>query len=212
MQQHGRREDTIVTILTDGAAGLRAVQRVVAPEAEPVLDWFPIALRFENLKQVAKGMNSLTDAALRQYALTQIERGKWRFWHGRPERGLIGLVGLRQWAHARCFEHIPAMVKLGTALLDVIRYLEANADSLPNYGQRYRSPRRVSTGFAESAVNEIIAKRMNKKQQMRWKRHTVQQFLEVGIQVLNNTLEDAFRHWHRGFRPEEKPSPFATAA
>ena len=68
-----------MTILTDGAAGLRAVQRVVAPEAEPVLDWFPIALRFENLKQVAKGMNSLTDVALRQYALTQIERGKWRF-------------------------------------------------------------------------------------------------------------------------------------
>ena len=47
---------------------------------------------------------------------------------------------------------------LGNALLDVIRYLELNADSIPDYGKRYRSGSRISTGFAESAVNEIIAK------------------------------------------------------
>ena len=50
----------------------------------------------------------------------------------------LGLVRLRQWAHARCFEHISSMEKLGKALLDLIRYLEANTDSLPNYGLRYR--------------------------------------------------------------------------
>jgi hypothetical protein len=50
-------------------------------------------------------------------------------------------------------------------------------------------------------VNEIIAKRMVKKQQMRWNRFTVQRFLDVRIHVLNGTLEDAFRHWHKGFRP-----------
>jgi hypothetical protein len=104
------------------------------------------------------------------------------------------------------------MRKLGNALLDTIRYLEANADSLPNYGQRYRAGLRVSTGFAESAVNEMIAKRMMKKQQMRWNRYTVQPFLDVRIHVLNGTLEDAFRHWHRDFRPQEKPTQRATAA
>jgi len=31
----------------------------------------------------------------------------------------------------------------------------------------------ISTAFVESAVNEIVAKRMNKKQQMRWNRMTV---------------------------------------
>jgi hypothetical protein len=72
---------------------------------------------------------------------------------------------------------------------------------LPNYGKRFRSGLRISTGFAESAVNEIIAKRMNKKQQMRWNRHTVQQFLDVRVHVLNGTLEKAFRAWHAGFRP-----------
>src|ERR1700677_335399 len=64
-----------------------------------------------------------------------------------------------------------------------------------------RSSPQISTGFAESAVNEIIAKRMAKKQQMRWNRYTVQRFLDVRVCVLNGILEDAFRHWHRGFRP-----------
>ena len=38
---------------------------------------------------------------------------------------------------------------------------------------------KVPAAFVESAVNEIIAKRMNKKQQMRWNRTTVQSFLDV---------------------------------
>ena len=42
---------------------------------------------------------------------------------------------------------------------------------------------------------------MNKKQQMRWNRTTVQSFLDVRIAVLNDNLEDAFRHRYPGFRP-----------
>jgi hypothetical protein len=57
-----------------------------------------------------------------------------------------------------------------------------------------------STAFVESAVNEIVAKRMNKKQQMRWNRMTVQPFLDVRTAVLNDALEDAFRHRYPGFR------------
>jgi hypothetical protein len=75
------------------------------------------------------------------------------------------------------------------------------ADSMPDYGKRYRAGQRISTGFVESAVNEIIAKRMVKKQQMRWNWYTVQRFWDVRIHVLNRTLEGAFRHWHKGLRP-----------
>ena len=70
---------------------------------------------------------------------------------------------LGQWARARCFEHIPTLGKMGRMLFDTIRYMEFNADSMPNYGKRYRRRLRISTGFAESAVNEIIAKRMSKR-------------------------------------------------
>jgi len=212
LSQRGVNENTSVTVLTDGDAGLRAIHSQLAPRAEHVLDWFHVGMRFENLKQVAKGINGLTEGVIRGHALDQLERAKWRFWNGQVERGLIGLVHLRQWARAPCFEHLPAVGKLGNSLLETIRYLELNADSIPDYGKRYRSGSRISTGFAESAVNEIIAKRMNKKQQMRWNRHTVQAFIEVRIHVLNGTLEDAFRYWHQGFRPVLRRSQAALSA
>jgi hypothetical protein len=64
----------------------------------------------------------------------------------------------------------------------------------------------------ESAVNEIIAKRMNKKQQMRWNRATVQPFLDVRTAVLNDTLEDAFRRRYPRFRPTNGDEVAALAA
>src|SRR5882757_3482589 len=64
---------------------------------------------------------------------------------------------------------------------------------LVHYAPRRQRGELISTAFVESAVNEIVAKRMNKKQQMRWNRPTVQSFLDVRTAVLNNTLEDAFR-------------------
>ena len=54
----------------------------------------------------------------------------------------------------------------------------------------------------KSAVDEIIAWRMAKAQQMRWSRATVPAFLNVRTAVLNDTLADAFRRCHPGFRPQ----------
>jgi hypothetical protein len=85
---------------------------------------------------------------------------------------------------------------LRTHLSELTSYLDANADSLPDYGARYRAGMPISTAFAESAVNQIIAKRMIKRRQMRWDRDTVQPFLTVRVAVLNDTLEQAFRSWH----------------
>jgi hypothetical protein len=42
---------------------------------------------------------------------------------------------------------------------------------------------------------------MNKKQQMRWNRTTVQPFLDVRTAVLDGTLESVFRQHYPGFRP-----------
>jgi hypothetical protein len=53
---------------------------------------------------------------------------------------------------------------------------------------------------------------MNKKQQMRWNRATVQPFLEVRTAVLNDTLEDALRHCYLGFRPANNDEATAAAA
>jgi hypothetical protein len=201
LRRSGANDSTLVTVLTDGDAGLRAIHRQLVPQAEHMLDWFHISMKFQNLKQFAKGINETTDVAVRDHALAQLERAKWRLWNGYTKRGIPGLVDLEYWSRVQCFEHILPLKKVADALLNLIRYLESNADSMPDYGSRYRDRLRISTGFVESTVNEIIAKRMVKKQQMRWSRHTVQAFLNVRVHVLNATLEDAFRHWHRGFRP-----------
>ena len=64
----------------------------------------------------------------------------------------------------------------------------------------------------ESAVNEIVAKRLNKAQQMRWNRVTVQPFLDIRTAVLNGTLKDAFRQRYPGFLPANDDRATAAAA
>jgi hypothetical protein len=90
----------------------------------------------------------------------KLERTKWRFWNGYTQQGIAGLVDLERWSSAQCIERILPLGKIAGALLNLIRYLESNADSMPDYGSRYHDRLRISTGFVESAVNEIIAKRM----------------------------------------------------
>ena len=48
-----------------------------------------------------------------------------------------------------------------------LTYLRNNDASIPNYGERWRNGEVISTAFAESTVNQVISKRMVKKQQMR---------------------------------------------
>jgi len=53
---------------------------------------------------------------------------------------------------------------------------------------------------------------MNRAQQMRWNRATVQPFLDVRTAVLNGMLEDAFRQRYPGFRPANDDKATAAAA
>ena len=95
---------------------------------------------------------------------------------------------------------------------DLSGYLERNQGALVHSVARHRRDEPISTAFVESAVNEIVARRMNKKQQMRWNRMTVQPFLDVRTAVLNDTLEDAFSHHYPGFRPANGNEAIAAAA
>ena len=62
----------------------------------------------------------------------------------------------------------PAARQTRKLTLELLGYLRNNSDSLPNYGRRYRASRSISSAFVESAVNQLIDKRMSKSQQMRW--------------------------------------------
>ena len=59
----------------------------------------------------------------------------------------------------------------------------------------------MSTGFVESAVNDVVAKRFTKRQQMQWSPKGAHLLLQTRTKVLNGELAQTFREWHPGFRP-----------
>ena len=71
--------------------------------------------------------------------------------------------------------------------------------AIPNYGERYRAGEIISTSFVESAVNQVISKRMVKKQQMRWSPRGAHLLLQIRTRVLNDTLADDYRRWYPDF-------------
>ena len=77
LRQRGTTAETRVTVLSDGDAGLRAIQRAAAPDAEPVLDWFHIAMRWQQAHQLASGaIRQGQPAEARTWLLDQIDRAK----------------------------------------------------------------------------------------------------------------------------------------
>ena len=83
-------------------------------------------------------------------------------------------------------------------------YIEANQNFIPNYGDRYRHGEKISTAFAESAVNQVVSKRMVKKQQMRWSESGAHNLLQVRTKVLNDQLRETFVRWYPGMQTEQE--------
>ena len=77
-----------------------------------------------------------------------------------------------------------------------------NRAFIPNYGERYRYGEKISTAFVESMVNEVISKRMVKKQQMRWTKQGAHLLLQVRVRALNEELRDTFCKWYPDMTPE----------
>src|SRR5215211_770606 len=201
------------TVLAAAVAGLWRLQREVLPGAAPVLDWWHAAVRFEHALQTARGLGAGTaDACLADGAVRDIERAKWRLWHGRWPGCRRKLAALRRWTKRKHRRDVAGIGRLQRHVAELLGYLERNQEALVRYAARRRRGEPISTAFVESAVNAIVAKRMNKAQQMRWSRATVQPFLDVRTAVLNGTLEDAFRQRYPGFRPANDDQALPEAA
>ena len=97
--------------------------------------------------------------------------------------------------------------RLHTAAEELATYLRRNAGQIVNYGERHRAGERISTGFVESAVNQVVSKRFSKKQSMRWTQAGAHLALQARTRVLNGELEDAFRRQWPGFQPPSKAKP-----
>ncbi len=91
-------------------------------------------------------------------------------------------------------------------------YLIADRAFIPNYGDRDRHREPISTAFVETTVNQVVSKRMVKKQQMQWTQRGAHLLLQVRIHVLNDDWEDTFRCWYPGFRVGEVRAAVPLAA
>ncbi len=78
---------------------------------------------------------------------------------------------------------------LMTGLHELKQYIANNAGTLINYQRRQQAGLRVSSCGAESTVNFLINRRMNKSQQMRWSRRGANLLLQVRAAVLNGEFD-----------------------
>jgi hypothetical protein len=99
--------------------------------------------------------------------------------------------------------------KLRRYLGEFSGYITNNAGFIPNYAERHRYGEVVSTAFVESTVNQVIAKRFAKKQQMQWTPRGVHLLMQLRTRVLDGILDSDFKRWRNERRPRSNETKMA---
>lgn len=187
-----------ITFLSDGGDTVRNLQSQIVPHAEHILDWFHITMRITTLKQMSKSFTLLEGF---EDVETKLEKIKWYLWHGNMFHALQKIRWLDDdlsWIEPKETPHPERYARFTKSLSEFHTYIENNRSFIPNYGERYRYGECISTAFVESTVNEIISRRMVKKQQMRWTQKGAHSLLQVRTQTLNEDLRGKFCQWYPG--------------
>jgi hypothetical protein len=87
LQSPGHQLHQQIPLLSDRGDTVRERQLYLNPHAEPLLDWFPVAMRRTMLQQTAKGSPDQTrdeeaDDPRRDPVVPHVNRLKWSRWHG----------------------------------------------------------------------------------------------------------------------------------
>ena len=214
LRDQGMQENQQITFLSDGADNVRDLQFLMHPESEHILDWFHATMRLTVLNQFAKGMCH-TDPDAGAELLKKLDSAKWHLWHGNVEQSLERLDDC-YWLCDDPELRYEKRRKLIQHLSDMITYIDNNSHLIPNYGEKYRYGETITTAFVESTVNEVVAKRMVKKQQMQWSRQGAHCLLQTRTALLNGELRDHFEEWYpelsTGANDEESEIPVKIAA
>lgn len=136
---------------------------------------------------------------------SDIRAVKWRLWHGRVDRAIRDLERLLARLKDTQEEDRFSIARLHSLGAQLLTYVRSNRSAIVNYGRRYRAGLRVATTLAESAVNSMVAKRMVKKQQMRWSLHGGHMLMQVRTAEMNGELRDRLRASFRLPEPQVLP-------
>jgi hypothetical protein len=196
--------------LSDAGDTVRDLQLYLNPQAEPLLDWFHLAMRLTVLQQTAKGLpQAIRDEEetyeLRDVVVRSLERLKWFLWHGNVYRTFQVVQSVEMDLDVAAALGDGTARKLLKAVEEFHMYIERNRAFIPNYGERYRAGERISTGFVESTVNQVISKRFCKKQQMQWTKRGAHLLLQTRVKTLNQELGAVFQRWYPDLQIEEDP-------
>jgi hypothetical protein len=195
------------TFLSDGGETVRIAQGSFRYFGEPILDWFHIAMRMTVLTQTLRGVafDETDEPNRKEKCLRELRRAKAFLWHGSVHTALQVLEDLT-WDVDTESE---AAKSFHQRLEEFTDYITANTTAIPNYADRRRHGEPIATGFTESAVNQVVSKRMVKRQQMRWTQRGAHTLLQVRARVLNRQLRQDFERWHPQLAQNEAPQRLA---
>ena len=186
-----------VTFLSDGGDNVRQLQLYLNPQAEHLLDWFHITMRFTVMNQMAK--SPYIKPKLRKKLLKKLESIKWYLWHGNVVEAQQEIELLADLAYSDEKDKAASSLnKLLKKVEEFQSYIWKNANFIPNYGERYRYGETIASSFVESTVNQVISKRFVKKQQMRWSKKGAHLLLQIRNLVLNQELRQRIDNWYGG--------------
>ncbi len=202
LKSQGMQMNQQVTFVTDGGDDVRDLPLYLNPQAEHLLDWFHITMRLTVMNQMAKGLRSRERPDLTTEVAEDLERLKWFLWHGNVFRALQTAEDLEVDLDVEGAG--PEQRKLLKTVTEFGGYIRANGAWIPNYGERYRYGEAISSAFVESTVNQVVSKRMVKKQQMRWTPEGAHLLLQTRTRTLNGDLAATFRTWYPAFSLEDR--------
>ena len=168
----GPQANQQVGFFADGAPVLRSLTSYPSAESTHVLDWFHPTMRLTVLRQYARSLAQV-DAAGGNALQDGLHGIKWHLWRGNAERAVEKIMELDDTLATHQDDPLVAkkyskLKPLTRLIADFHTYMEQNSGLIVDYAERHRHGERVPTGFVELAVNQVLAKRLVKRQQMQW--------------------------------------------
>lgn len=211
LQSQGHHMHQQITFRSDGGDTVRELQLYLNPQAEHLLEWLHLAMRLTVLQQTAKGLPQTTSdgeetSLLRDERVRSLERLTWALWHGNVYQAFQKIADLAMDLDVAVANTGDATArKRLKAVEEVHTYLENKQGFIPNYGECYRYGERISTGFVESTVNQVISERFCKWQQMQWTKRGAHLLLQTRVKTLHPELGAVFQRWYPDLQLEEEP-------
>ena len=200
MKSQGMQENQQVVFMSDGGENVRRVQEYLHPFSEHLIDWFHITMRLTVLQQQTKAIQQERPETGADVS-KRLESVKHLLWHGNVDEALERLGDLLM-ELSLIQARSAAAKKVADGLSEFETYISNNREFIPNFGERRRQGETISTAFVESTINQVVSRRFVKKQQMQWTLRGTHLLLQTRTKVLNEELDDVFRHWYPRFRPQ----------